>query len=242
MCNASWRERTSYMESGWDLNYVFDKPTNTLALLIEEDDTLYVVFRGSQFQRSEIDRRYNARVFRRKPDVGGLPGSVRTHTGFTEKYHAIREAVMSRIVMSDARHIVTVGHSAGGALAVLAFIDLLEVEPQRLSHTVTFGMPRLVNRAGAKALEPYRDRIVRVVNGADLVTRVPAAFMGYRHVGTFVQVGSRSGLQFLSFHDHNRGYTAALRQHVVLGGEKPDRRFAPAPRISPPLDANTEAP
>lgn len=227
MCQAAWRRRDAYRDSGWILEYHEHPETNTQVLFIEERDTLYVVFRGSQFRISETDRRHNTMIVRRRPEIEAFSRSVRTHMGFTEKYHAVRDAVLSRARTSTARRIMTVGHSAGGALAILAFADFLTHEPDRISHAVTYGMPRLLNRAGARELSSYQNRIVRVINGADPVPRVPAALFGYRHVGTVIQIGSREGLSLVSFADHNTGYPGALRDWLRDHGLSPDPRFAP---------------
>ncbi|TVQ38637.1 MAG: lipase family protein [Spirochaetaceae bacterium] len=218
MCRAAWRERTEYRNTDWTLNYLADQETNTLVLIIEERHTLFVVFRGSQMRRSEIDRRFNTMIVRRKPRFGRLPPNARTHIGFSTKYLGVREQVKEAVSGSTARRIVTVGHSAGGALATLAFVDLLDLEPQRMAYAVTFGAPRVFNRAGARALKEYRQRIIRVVNGADIVPRLPSVLLGYRHVGQVIEISHDTGLRFASQHDHDIGYESALRERARAAG------------------------
>ena len=223
MCRAAWRERDEFLETGWQLEYRLDEATNTLLLLIEQDSTLYVIFRGSQVRRSDLDRSYNTMIARRRPGFGGLPRDVRTHIGFTTKYLGIRQTVLREVQRSTASRIVTVGHSAGGALALLAFVDLLDVEPQRLSYTVSFGAPRVFNRAGVSFLQPQQHRIVRVVNGADIVPRLPWRLFGYRHVGRQIDIGGNGGLRLASQFDHDPGYEYSLRQRARAAGA--DQQF-----------------
>ncbi|TVR30921.1 MAG: lipase family protein [Spirochaetaceae bacterium] len=218
MCRAAWRQRDEFLETGWQLEYRLDEATNTLVLLIEQDSTLYVIFRGSQVRRSDLDRSYNTMIARRRPGFGGLPRDVRTHIGFTTKYLGIRQTVLREVQRSSASRIVTVGHSAGGALALLAFVDLLDVEPQRLSHTVSFGAPRVFNRAGVSFLQPQQHRIVRVVNGADIVPRLPWRLFGYRHVGRQVDIDANGGVRIASQFDHDPGYEHSLRQRARAAG------------------------
>lgn len=220
MCLAVWRRREQFAETGWELRYLFDEDTNTQALILEEDDTLYLVFRGSDVGRSEADRRHNNMIARRRPGFGDLPGNVRVHTGFLKKYRSVRDELLQIAARSEASGIVTVGHSAGGALALLAFLDLLQLEPERTLHTVGFGAPRVLNRAGARfiAQSGREDRILRVINGADLVPRLPPAVLGYRHVGTAIEISENTGLRFASGYDHRSGYEPSLRRRAAQAG------------------------
>lgn len=224
MCLAAWRQRDHFVQTGWRLRYVFEEETNTQLLILEEDDTLYLVFRGSDMGRSELDRRHNSMIVRRRPGFGDLPGNVRVHTGFLNKYRSIREQVLDVVSESKSSGIVTVGHSAGGALALLAFFDLLDLEPERTLYTVGFGAPRVVNRAGARLVgqSDLARRIVRVVNGADMVPRMPPAFLGYRHAGARVEISENAGLRLVSGYDHRSGYEPSLRHRAELAGAGED--------------------
>ena len=224
MCLAVWRRRDQFADTGWELRYHYQEQTNTQSLILEQNDTLYLVFRGSDVGRSEVDRRHNGMIVRRRPGFGSLRGNVRVHSGFLEKYQSVRDDLLQIAAQSEASRIVTVGHSAGGALALLAFIDLLDVEPDRTLYTVGFGAPRVLNRAGARFLERsgLEDRILRVVNGADLVTRLPPAILGYRHAGNRIEISEITGLRVASGYDHRSGYEPSLRQRAERAGAGDD--------------------
>src|SRR5258708_2450686 len=69
------------------------------------------------------------------------------------------------------------GHSLGGALATLAAYYW----PPRALYT--FGSPRVVSWKLADVFRKRKLPGFRVVNSTDIVTRVPFAFWGFRHVG-----------------------------------------------------------
>ena len=85
------------------------------------------------------------------------------------------------------------GHSMGGALAELA-AHKLQLELNRLKQhgmhvagitaVYTIGGPRCQDKALAKLVDEQADyQHYRVVNGTDLVPRMPLFFMGFRHSG-----------------------------------------------------------
>ena len=77
-------------------------------------------------------------------------------------------------------------NSLGGALATLAVAELRENLP--ISGLYTFGSPRVGKDDFVRQLESnnFGKRTFRVVNGNDLVPRVPPSLQGYHHVGTVV--------------------------------------------------------
>lgn len=94
--------------------------------------------------------------------------------------------------VSEQDRVVVTGHSLGGALAQLsAFYIHRDLSPseQRLAAVYTFGSPRVFGAKQAKHLDaesPYPH--FRVVNGADLVPRVPPLLLGFRHAGRNVYI------------------------------------------------------
>lgn len=72
------------------------------------------------------------------------------------------------------------GHSLGGALAALAALRLHRAG-HALAGAITFGQPRCGDRVLAQALDALPLR--RVVNGCDLVPRLPPSRLGFKHGG-----------------------------------------------------------
>lgn len=74
------------------------------------------------------------------------------------------------------------GHSIGGALANICaqrcLLSYIRSEPQELH---TFGSPRIGNK---RYVEHVNVEHYRWVNNNDYITRVPSAWLGYRHSGT----------------------------------------------------------
>lgn len=99
--------------------------------------------------------------------------------------------IIDREIGKQDRLVVT-GHSLGGALAQLAAFylhrDLFPYGDQ-LAAVYTFGSPRVFGTDQARHLEressyPH----FRIVNGADLVPRVPPLALGFRHAGRNVYI------------------------------------------------------
>nr|WP_231372065.1 MULTISPECIES: lipase family protein [unclassified Thioalkalivibrio] len=99
--------------------------------------------------------------------------------------------IIAREVGEQDRLVVT-GHSLGGALAQLAAFYLhrdLFGDGGQLAAVYTFGSPRVFGAEQARHLErasPYPH--FRIVNGADLVPRVPPVVIGFRHTGCNVYI------------------------------------------------------
>ena len=98
------------------------------------------------------------------------------HRGFKDSLGQIWDEVEEYLLAIDSPVLYT-GHSLGAALATLA-----AARSKRLPQAVyTFGSPRVGNVQFAHSLSNIR--IYRVVNRRDVVTTVPPAWLGFRHVG-----------------------------------------------------------
>jgi triacylglycerol lipase len=112
------------------------------------------------------------------------------HAGFLAAWRSVRSDVIDAVEdFGPDRRIWLTGHSLGGALAMLAALDLKR-EVSNASHIAgcyTFGQPRVGNadfRAWFNAV--HRARAFRVVHSDDIVARVPWLLGAYRHAGTEV--------------------------------------------------------
>lgn len=111
----------------------------------------------------------------------------RVHRGFYRGYFSIRDELLERIPASDEQ-IIVVGHSLGGAVGVLATVDL-NFNLGRQIHLITMGSPRVGNAAFVEACQRRIASHTRIVHGWDPVPRHPWPVWGYRHHTTARHIG-----------------------------------------------------
>ena len=79
------------------------------------------------------------------------------------------------------------GHSLGGCLATLSAYEIATTFPRTRVCMVSFGASRVVSHKLASAFGMLPNmRAYRVVNGSDVVTRVPPNNAGFAHVGSMI--------------------------------------------------------
>ena len=174
------------------------------------------------------DRAYNLKIRRRRPARHPEYSAVAAHRGFLTRYEAVRESVQRRVTNTDAERIVFTGMSAGGALALPAFADIAWDDSNRTLELVSFGAPRVFNRAGAEWIEwivahrPADTKVLRVINGNDPVPGVPPRILGFRHLGETLHIGAPRRFFLISQRDHHPGYRDTLRRMLKASGIDPD--------------------
>lgn len=226
LAHAAWRVQDQFRDTDWDLDYFVDEDTNTIGFTSEniEDGALHVVFRGTSSDAGAVDRQYNFRIHQRRPSWHPEFSPVKVHRGFLSRYERLRDTIHHRVLQAHADRIVFTGHSAGGVLAFLAFIDIGFTFPDIPIELVTFGAPRAFNPAGARWVRrliedrPGPTRAHRFVHGNDLVADLPPAIIGYRHVTEAIYFGPRPRWYILSAGDHYPGYRDTLRRLVAEEG------------------------
>lgn len=223
LAHAAWRVQDQFRETDWDLVYFVDEDTNTIGFTSEdiEDGMLHVVFRGTSSDAGAVDRQYNLRVHQRRPSWHPEYSPVKVHRGLLSRYERLRDTVYQLVTDSRAEKIVFTGHSAGGVLSLLAFMDIGHTFPDISIELVTFGAPRALNPAGARWVQrfvqerPGPTRKSRFVHGNDLVPALPPTILGYRHVTEAIHFGPRPRWYILSATDHYPGYRDTLRRLVA---------------------------
>ena len=94
-------------------------------------------------------------------------------------------------------------------MAVLCAIDLQYHFPDRDYEVALFGCPRVGNRAFQKSYNKRIYKTLRVENGNDIVTKVPPALWGFRHVGIRIPVGAPRLPGVVSLNEHRPQYYIA---------------------------------
>lgn len=109
---------------------------------------------------------------------------------------------LMEVYKGEELSITVVGHSLGAALALLVADEITACAPHVPPvAVVSFGGPKVGNKAFAERLENRGVKVLRVVNEGDVITRVPGigieiprrnrAREGYEHVGVELRVDSR---------------------------------------------------
>jgi hypothetical protein len=111
------------------------------------------------------------------------------HSGFLDGWQEIRPQIRRALARLPLMPVHLYGHSRGGALAMLASIDLL----MRPESVTTFGCPRVGNRVFCMAVEQtgarvtrYETRTLPAPGFRDPVPHLPPEAAGYSHAGKAV--------------------------------------------------------
>lgn len=137
------------------------------------------------------------------------------HRGFLRVWKTLEPVLSPWILHPQVQSIRIAGYSHGAALALLCheycmFYRQELAEAESISG-VGFGCPRvLFGAVSPRVAERFRNFTV-IRNCRDLVTHLPPALLGYRHVGTLLQIGSGAPMSAVDCH-RPENYLAALRQ------------------------------
>lgn len=180
---------------------VIDDPkTDVQCFLRKRGSCLSITFRGSNSGR---DWRTNLAFRRKVIPYGNTASKIRVHNGFLQAYKApaVRDTIHS-FMSGDIQRVKITGHSQGAALALLCGVDLEYNYPDRDYEVVVFGAPRVGNRAFKKSYNKRVFKTLRIENGNDIITKIPFACMGYRHVGIRIHIGKPRLPGAFSIGDH----------------------------------------
>ncbi|MEH6405323.1 MAG: lipase family protein [Sneathiella sp.] len=132
-----------------------------------DDGMRILAFRGTETKLKDFWADLDATLV---PAMDGT-GQEKVHNGFQKAFDAVRTQVVEDLSKNANLPLYVTGHSLGGALAVMA---TWFIASDSLGACYTFGGPRVGNLA---LEERFKTPIYRVVNAADIVPRVPPAFI-----------------------------------------------------------------
>jgi len=121
---------------------------------------IVVAFRGTEACAKDIGADMKARLVEAQ-------GGGRVHEGFEEAYSKVSGLIQRELAAYPDSPVYICGHSLGGAMALLATRYLGST---KVAATYTYGCPRV---ADDTFFEPVRSPVYRIVNAADIVTRLP---------------------------------------------------------------------
>ena len=101
------------------------------------DDSIFIVFRGSSSETDWLDTNANAGL--KDVDVNGK--TIRFHEGFFDAWKAAEKDVISIIEKYPGRDVYLSGHSLGGALSQIAAYMLEQENNVPVKAVYTFGAP-----------------------------------------------------------------------------------------------------
>ena len=140
----------------------------------------------------------------------------RVHRGFKKEVDDLWPRLEEALIQNDKTLWFT-GHSLGGAMATICagrcYLSHIKSTPSEL---FTFGSPRVGNK---RYVNHVKLTHYRWVNNNDIVTRVPWAWMGYRHTGTQMYLDSSGKLRPMSkaqrAKDRWRGFWMGIKKGKV---------------------------
>jgi len=160
-------------------------------MILENDDALIVVFRGTRLQVHSLLEKAEILVMNQDDlwvDGQFLPAvhqaGGRVHSGFLKAFGEVSELLDGLVsAKKPSQTVWLTGHSLGGALATLAAAHLGR---DAVNGLYTYGSPRVGDAAFVKVL-PERG-YYRFVHRDDWVTTVPPKILGYVHAGVEILV------------------------------------------------------
>ena len=151
--------------------------------------TLYVYLESS---RGEEDWNNNL-DFPTRAYCRGKECPFRAHRGFLRVWESLVPILSPLVADPAVRRIVTVGYSHGAALAVLCheYVWYHRPDLRAAIEGYGFGCPRVVWGALSDDLAARWEHFTVIRNIDDIVTHLPPAILGFRHVGRMLEIGAR---------------------------------------------------
>ncbi|KAN0118544.1 Alpha/Beta hydrolase fold [Russula decolorans] len=123
----------------------------------------------------------------------GIPRGIKVHSGFAIEHKKTANQILTEVerLMGEhsSTHVILIGHSLGGGIAELDTLFMTLNLPEGTTiRGVTFGTPRVGNKAWATFFDSQVSNFTRVNNKRDPVPVVPGRLLGFRHVATEIHI------------------------------------------------------
>lgn len=135
------------------------------------------------------------------------------HKGFLRVWKTIRDEIKDQINNTNIKEIIIVGYSHGAALAALCHEYCVFRRPDIEDNIFGFGFgaPRVVWGFLNKTVKQRFRNFFVIRNCRDIVTHLPPAIFGYRHVGNMIKIGSGAHYGLIDSH-RPESYIAELQE------------------------------
>ena len=180
------------------LSELFKRCLNAKYLPVEQDGDygfelegrrLYLYFQWSDEKRDWFN---NFDFFPKK--YGGVGTEWYCHRGYLRVWESMKPSVREIMQKYDGYidEVFVIGYSHGAALATIAFDWVWYNYPHLRDRVIGygFGAPRVYFGFMNKDLKARWFNFHPVRDGVDIVTHVPFALLGFRHVNKIVKVGN----------------------------------------------------
>ena len=142
-----------------------DKTDTRIAIHNTTEDSVTIAFAGTDSSKNVLtDLRVTDTAF----PACSLQ-KTRVHAGFMKAWNTVRDKVFEAI--KDKKAVTFTGHSLGGALAMLAGLDIACTTDIKNISVITFGAPAVGDELFVDSFSQKISRSVRVVNPLDPVPR-----------------------------------------------------------------------
>jgi hypothetical protein len=118
-----------------------------------------------------------------------VPGFGQVHLGFQRMHQSVRDSIATGLnAVPAATRVTVLGHSLGGAMAILAAVDLKRNYGRASVDVCTVGGPRTGKIDFRRSFNAEIARCYRLTNQFDIVPHVPTFITGWNHVGEEIEV------------------------------------------------------
>ena len=162
-----------------------------------EDGTLLLFFEPSN-GREDWDNNLNFRI----QPYDDMDPVWYCHAGFLKVFKSALPYLEPYIMSEKVRRAVTVGYSHGGALAILCHEAIWFRRPDIRDRVKTFayGAPRVLYTPIPREVKRRFRELYLIQNEGDLVTHLPPAVLGFRHVGNVITIGENGAYNAIDAH------------------------------------------
>ena len=194
--------KKEYKKLGYSSHKFFDIDGAQCHIVWNKDE-IVVCFRGTEpSELSDV-----------LADLNALPKKSMTdgwvHRGFRGELDKLWPSVEPIVDEMTDKELYICGHSLGAAMATICTSRVEEF--RSVAGLYTYGSPRAGTRSFVKGIKTEHWRFV---NNNDIVTRVPLAFMGYKHHGNLVYINHYGKIRKMTpwqrFKDRVRGWRSGL--------------------------------
>ncbi|MBE6618808.1 MAG: lipase family protein [Ruminococcaceae bacterium] len=177
-----------YIKVGESADYAVEKRAGNLFLFFQDSD-------GAVDWKNNLD-------FPSMPYEKMDKSVWRAHRGFLRVWKEIEPYVSGYIMNENIKRITVAGYSHGAAVALLCheYVWYNRPDLRKKLFGYGFGCPRVFwGRSCADLCERWENfTVIRNIN--DIVTHLPPAVIGYRHVGKMLEVGEKGKYSNIEAH------------------------------------------